>query len=199
MQIERVLLHLKEMLDMRGEDTIEFEEHGYTVPFQRYYNELVVLESDKTTVFFALKKEVLKDLQRDWKELDTAEKFTDAYDGHKSYILVLAEDPSTPAKNTFAALDKQLNAVGGMFQFFMTKELLYNPTKHELVPKHEKLSEDEVAALKERYMLKSKMQMPHILKTDVIARWLGLRHGDVVRIPRHNDTSGECYYYRYCV
>jgi DNA-directed RNA polymerase subunit H (RpoH/RPB5) len=187
------------MLDARGDDTVEFEEHSYSVPYPRYYNELVVLESDKTMVFFALKKEVLKDLQKDWKELDTAEKMSAAYEGRKSFILVLSEDPSTPAKNALAAMDKMLNAEGGAFQYFLVKELLYNPTKHELVPKHEKLTEEEVATLKERYMVKSKMQMPHILKTDTIARWLGLRHGDVVRIPRHNDTSGESHYYRYCV
>lgn len=199
LDIDRVRLHLKEMLEMRGDYIHEFEEHGDAVDAARYYNELIVLDTDHTTVFFALKKEKLKDLQKEWKDHADAEAFVAAYEGHKNFILVLNDDPSTPAKNMFTDLDKQLGAVGGMFQFFMFKELLYNPTKHELVPKHEKLTEDEIAELKERYMLKSKMQMPHILRTDVIARWLGLRHGDVVRIPRHNDTSGESYYYRYCV
>jgi DNA-directed RNA polymerase subunit H (RpoH/RPB5) len=48
-------------------------------------------------------------------------------------------------------------------------------------------------------MLKSKLQLPHIHRGDVMAKWLGLRQGDVVRITRYNETSGEYYYYRYCV
>ena len=51
----------------------------------------------------------------------------------------------------------------------------------------------------ETYMLKSKTQFPIIHRTDVMARWLGLKHGDVVKITRYNETSGEYFYFRCCM
>jgi DNA-directed RNA polymerase I, II, and III subunit RPABC1 len=89
--------------------------------------------------------------------------------------------------------DRALAAIGGSLQLFLKRELMYNPSRHELTPKHVKLAPEDVAAVKELYML------PHIHRSDVMAKWLGLRQGDVVRITRYNETSGEYYYYRYCV
>ena len=71
--------------------------------------------------------------------------------------------------------------------------------KHVLVPKHEKISEDEVKNVLSMYLIKHKSQLPIISRNDVIARWLGLRHGDIVRITRYNETSGTYYYYRCCL
>lgn len=195
MDIDKVLLHLKEMLDMRGEDTSEFEEHGDAVPRPRYFTDPtpIVLNTDKTTVFFTLSKEVLKELLKELKEV------SDDMQGHyktTSFIIVVMEMPSSTTMNYLMERDKALQLNGGMLQVFMMKELMYNPSKHVLVPKHEKLSEDEAKAVLEKYMIKSKAQLPQIHKTDIMARWLGLKHGDVVRITRYNPTSGEYYYYR---
>lgn len=194
MDIDVVLLHLKEMLDMRKEDTSEFEEHGDAVPRPRYFTDPtpIVLNTDKTTVFFALSKEVLKELLKEFKEVDD---FIEHYKT-QNFIIVVMDMPSSTTMNTLMERDKALQAQGGMLQVFMLKELMYNPSKHVLVPKHEKLTEDEAKAVLEKYMIKSKAQLPQIHKTDIMARWLGLRHGDVVRITRHNPTSGEYYYYR---
>lgn len=195
MDIEVVLLHLKEMLDMRGEDTTEFEEHGNRMlesDRNKYNTELILLNTDKTTVCFALSKEVLKDLLKELKEVEDLQKHYNT----TSFIIVVQEMPSSTTMNTLMEKDKALQTSGGMMQVFQVKELMYNPSKHVLVPKHEKLSEDEVKAVLEKYLVKSKAQLPQIHKTDIMARWLGLRHGDVVRITRYNPTSGEYYYYR---
>ena len=76
---------------------------------------------------------------------------------------------------------------------------MYNPTKHELVPKHEKMNNEDVKKLMENLKLKAKTQLPFIQKTDVIARWLGIQSGDVVKITRYSPTSGKSYYYRCCI
>ena len=76
---------------------------------------------------------------------------------------------------------------------------MYNPTKHELVPKHEKMNNEDVKVLMENLKLKAKTQLPFIQKTDVIARWLGIQSGDVVKITRYSPTSGKSYYYRCCI
>jgi DNA-directed RNA polymerase I, II, and III subunit RPABC1 len=79
------------------------------------------------------------------------------------------------------------------------KELMYNPLKHSLVPPHEKISEEESKEILVKYLIKTKSQMPVISRNDVIARWLGLRHGDIVKITRYNESSGIYYYYRCCM
>ena len=86
-----------------------------------------------------------------------------------------------------------------MLQYFHAQELLFNPTKHELVPPHRKLSVDESKEVMEKYLIKSKGQMPLILHTDVIAKWIGLKQGELVEIIRYNENSGKYYYYRCCV
>ena len=101
--------------------------------------------------------------------------------------------------NHLVAWDKELQAMGGMLQVFYMKELMYNPLKHVLVPRHEKLTETEAKEMMEQYLIKHKAQLPIISRNDPIARRLGLRTGDIVRITRYNDTSGMYYYYRCCV
>ncbi len=85
-------------------------------------------------------------------------------------------------------------------QVFDIKELQYNVTKHVLVPKHELITnEDYVKSIVAGYALKNKFQLPHILKTDPISRYLGLKSGDVVKITRISPTAGEYIIYRCCL
>lgn len=198
MDIDKILVHLTEMFQARKEDTSEFEEHYDAVPRLRYYNELIVLNTDITTVFFTLTKELLRDLMKEFKEYEDPKDFIDHYKT-KNFIIILSEPPSPATSSSLLKRDKELSTVGGMLQVFLMKELMYNPSKHTLVPNHEKMSDADAKALMDKLMIKSKAQLPAIHKTDIMARWLGLRHGDIVKITRYNDTSGEYYYYRCCV
>lgn len=86
-----------------------------------------------------------------------------------------------------------------MLQYFYTKQLLFNPTKHVMVPEHTKLTTEKTSEIMEKYLIKTKLHMPIILHNDIIAKWLGLKQGDVVEIKRYNSNSGLAYYYRCCV
>lgn len=194
MEIEIARYHLKELLEVRGDDVDYIIEHGDAVDVQRYYNERIILDTNNTTVMFALHKDVIKE----WKQLDeTPEQMIEKYKT-KNFILVVNDAPSSAVLAYITMRDKGLQALGGMLQLYYMKELMYNPTKHVLVPKHEKMSEEDMKRVLEEFASK-KSQLPIIYKTDPIARWLGLKHGDTVRITRHNTTSGEYYYYRTCV
>jgi DNA-directed RNA polymerase I, II, and III subunit RPABC1 len=118
----------------------------------------------------------------------------------KGFILIMPDYPPSITLQQLQNKHLVLSTTEGFFfHLFLCKELMFNPMKHELVPKHEKITEEEGKTLMENLQLKSKTQIPLIQRTDVIARWLGLSQGDIVRITRYNETSGEYYFYRCCI
>ena len=67
-----------------------------------------------------------------------------------------------------------------------------------LVPKHEVLSEEEAKELL-KILGVSKEQLPKIKADDPIAKEIGAKPGDIVRITRKSLTAGECVFYRLVV
>mmetsp|Transcript_22031 Transcript_22031/g.43306 ORF Transcript_22031/g.43306 Transcript_22031/m.43306 type:complete len:209 (-) Transcript_22031:96-722(-) len=108
----------------------------------------------------------------------------------KRAILVVEKDISPFAK-------KALAEAAPLFyiEVFKESELLVDITEHELVPKHEVLSDDEKRQLLIRYNLKDS-QLPRMYTTDPITRYFGLRRGQVVKIIRSSETAGRYVTYR---
>jgi DNA-directed RNA polymerase I, II, and III subunit RPABC1 len=85
-------------------------------------------------------------------------------------------------------------------QIFLIKELLFNISKHNLVPKHEVIKDQtEISELVKHYNLKSKLQFPIILKTDPMARYLNVQSSEIVKVTRVSPSAGESILYRCCV
>jgi DNA-directed RNA polymerase subunit H (RpoH/RPB5) len=204
MEIDRAIENLKAMLyELRGDNIDEFEEHETDIDRQEFYNENKIIEfnTDNTTIIFALTKKMRQDIIEQLKKSKpNIESFVNAYNGKYNIILIFGNDIlTTPTITQLNLIDKVLQKKKGMLQFFQLNELQFNPTKHQLVPPHRKLTPEEGTEIMTKYLVKSKLHMPIILKTDVIAKWHGLKQGDLVEIIRYNENSGKSYYYRCCI
>ncbi len=71
----------------------------------------------------------------------------------------------------------------------------FDVTKHELVPKHSKLTEKERKELFEKYAI-DLPNLPRIYTSDPVILGLGVKEGDIVKIVRKSPTAGETVFYR---
>ncbi len=67
--------------------------------------------------------------------------------------------------------------------------------KHELVPHHEILTEEEAEKLLKTYNLR-KEQLPRILVDDPVVKAIKAKEGDIIKIVRRSPTAGESVMYR---
>lgn len=76
---------------------------------------------------------------------------------------------------------------------FYFRELIVNILEHKLVPKHEPL----FGAARKAFLQKHKLDdLPLILHTDPVVRFLGLQDNDVVKITRPDFVAGLYVMYR---
>ncbi|MCI4435256.1 MAG: DNA-directed RNA polymerase subunit H [Ignisphaera sp.] len=80
----------------------------------------------------------------------------------------------------------------------IASDLLQKILEHELVPKHEVLSIEEGMKILKEYGVKPE-QLPWIRASDPVAKAIGAKPGDIVRIIRKSPTGGEIVVYRYVV
>lgn len=112
----------------------------------------------------------------------------------KIYIIIVKDKLTGNNIETINTL-----VTAGEFQIFEFKELLFNISRHVLVPKHEIIDESEINSILQKNHLKHRSQLPHILKTDPMARYLGLKSGMIVKITRPSPSAGEYTNYRCCI
>lgn len=204
-----MLNNLAEMLEDRNDFSAETFKHIKNIKTDDFYGyDPVIVYAPNTCVIIALnqesKKNVIAKLKPDKKtsktaeELDVFKEFVLEHRKYTNYIIVF-EELTTADNKLLVTFDKILNKIDGLLSVFMFSDLHFNPTRHHLVDKHTKLNKDEIKDLMTLYNIKSKTQLPIILKSDPIAKWLGIRPGDIVKIDRYNPNSGLTYYYRACV
>ena len=110
----------------------------------------------------------------------------------KRMVLVGNNGIATPL--ALRTLEKY-KSLGKWIEFFEFDEVVINITEHELVPKHEVLTEEEKQEVLQKYNVKE-TQLPRILRTDPVAKYLGVRPGQILRITRKSDTAGSYVTYR---
>ncbi|ALU11979.1 DNA-directed RNA polymerase subunit H [Ignicoccus islandicus DSM 13165] len=77
-------------------------------------------------------------------------------------------------------------------------ERKFKVTDHVLVPEHVKLSDEEAYEILKKYGLKPE-DLPILRVDDPVAKELGLKPGDIVKIIRRSDKAEEVVTLRYVV
>ncbi len=103
-------------------------------------------------------------------------------------------------KDAITAFAKQvfIEAKPLIIECFKENELFVDKLSHVLVPKHELIGEEEKRELLKIYKAKES-QLPKILSADPIAKYFGAKKGQVFKITRPSESSGDYIYYRIVV
>ena len=83
-------------------------------------------------------------------------------------------------------------------EIFLKKHMMFNITHHVLVPQHIILNDEEANSIFEKYKT-DKMDIPKIFKSDPIARYYGMKSGQICKIIRRSPEVGESVSYRICL
>ncbi|KAI9143782.1 RNA polymerase [Paraphysoderma sedebokerense] len=142
--------------------------------------------SDQLMVFFAEDKSVGVKPIRVYTERMVKQ-------GIQKGIIIYQQSMTPSANKVIQTMSTKYN-----LESFQEAELLVNITEHVLVPKHVVLTPEEKKTLLQRYRLKE-TQLPRIQISDPIARYYGLKRGQVVKIIRNSETAGRYITYRLCL
>jgi len=78
------------------------------------------------------------------------------------------------------------------------KSSKFKVTDHELVPRHEVVPVDEAIKILRELGVRPD-QLPLMRASDPVAREIGAKPGDLVKIIRNSPTAGKIIVYRYVV
>lgn len=157
---------------------------------KNYY--LVELENDICVLYLMNEKFKLSDFKKITPEIG------------KKYNLLFIVLKENLTENNKKSMHAVLEEIAYEYQIFNIKELQTNITKHILQPKFEIISDsEEIKSVYQKYGLivedKLKQSFPFILKIDPISKYYGLKPGNLLKIIKNSETSGEYISYRVCV
>ena len=188
--IYKSLKTLKEMLNDRNIDTSNID--NIEIP------ELKTLINQNTSCAV-----IILDINENFRVLYSLSKFKVAdikkylTEKNINHIMIITKGDLTP--NNRKSLD-MADYSNIDFEYFNIKELMFNISKHVLVPLHEIIHDPkEISHIMNKHRIKVKTQFPLITKEDPMARYLHAKSGDLIKITRDSVTSGSTTVFRYCI
>ena len=154
---ERVRKTCCEMLEQRGYTIVQIEDD--IIIGDSTQRERIIVFNNKESITIANIKEYVGFMDKS---------------GIKHAIIVYTNTITPQANKTIETLQNM------EIEIFLENSLLYNITKHRLVPEHSKLSLAETTVFKQKYTTK----LPIMQRSDAVARFYNYRTGDIIKITR---------------
>lgn len=153
---------------------------------------IIEIESDICILYYMNEKYKVNDFKSIIKDFEKQ---------YNLLFLILKENLTENNKKTIPEI---LLDITKEYQIFNIKDLQINITKHSLQPKFEIITNpDDIKEVYNQYNLiiddKIKQLFPYILKTDPISKYYGLKPGNLLKIIKNSESSGEYITYRLCV
>jgi DNA-directed RNA polymerase subunit H (RpoH/RPB5) len=185
-EVQKSFGTIRQMLEDRGVDTASLTSVAA--------EDLIAASAGKNVFYLDLpscKHRIVYNMNPRFKLADVRKLLEE--EGPSVFVVVTKDRP------THAAL-KGVNELAKDIQFFQINELQVNISRHTLVPPHEPIRvEQAIASILTTYRVKTRFQLPLILSSDPMARYLALKHGQLVRITRPSPSAGTYVLYRCCM
>tara|TARA_B100001964_G_C13846619_1_gene428259 strand:- start:119 stop:625 length:507 start_codon:yes stop_codon:yes gene_type:complete len=134
--------------------------------------------------FYITKKKLSEnEIKKEVNSISSKTGYGEEYNNNPNVIFVTLEKSNQNVYNLVKG-DRFRNV-----EIFIISELLFNPSRHVLVNKHEKLSKEQEKELMDLYSI-TKTNLPKIPSNDKQIRYNGLKPGDVCKIIRKSEVTG---------
>ena len=111
-------------------------------------------------------------------------------------LIIIKDEPNDNIKET---LNELWNIYGIFITIINIHRLQFNILKHQSVPPHTILNEDEIMQFKTKYNIQHNSEIPTISRYDGVASIICMRPTQICKIIRKSRTSLESEYYRICI
>ena len=113
--------------------------------------------------------------------------------------IIISKDKITYKGSMEEYVNKVFNNLKRFVQVFYLNELLFDITEHELVPEYKILDEEGKKKVMDKYFVEEDKQLPYVLVSDPVARFYGVKVGELVEITDYSESNGKNKSYRLCV
>ena len=111
-------------------------------------------------------------------------------------IVIMKDEPNETIKKTLVDIWEQ----DRIFIIVINiKRLQYNIMKHQLVPPHKVLSDEEKTEVKKRFNILKDTQIPDMSRFSPVSQVIGIRPGEFCKVIRPSKTSIKSEFYRVCL
>jgi DNA-directed RNA polymerase I, II, and III subunit RPABC1 len=167
-------------------DKINFEE--FSAQFDAKNIDIFIPDENKSPIYIHFHNENKSMAKSDLKNL--VESLIEKYNNHEIKIIILLKEKGN------GSIFKELNKEEYKHvEIFMNKNMIFNITHHQMVPKHSILSLEEEEEILEKYNT-TKNKFPKILRSDPIVQYYGMKPDQICKIIRKSPEVGESIYYR---
>ena len=167
-------------------ENIDFEE--FIIKYNNKNLDIHILDENKGNIYIHFHNEPKSIAKSDLKNLVSS--LVQKYEDENIKIIILLKE-----KGNGSILKELFKEEYKNVEIFMNKNLIFNITHHEYVPKHTILSKEEENEVLQKYNL-TKNKLPKILKSDPVARYYGMKNDQICKILRKSPEVGEAIYYR---